>query len=186
MVPKSTEFNEEVNAVYPLSHGQRALWFLQQLDPSSTAYNVARAVRICTRLNVAVFRQALQAAVSRHPALRTTFADTDTGPVQQVHAEQAACFHIEDASAWSPAQLDQRLSEETYRPCDLERGPLLRIFLFRQSDDNFVLLLVAHHIICDLWSMVLLMSEVPLLYQAALTGAPSLLRPLRTRSPAPG
>ncbi len=181
MAPKPTEFNEEVNAAYPLSHGQQALWFLQQLDPASTAYNVARAVRIRTRLNVAVFHSAVQAAVDRHPALRTTFADTDTSPVQEVHAEQDACFHVEDASAWSSAQLDQRLSQETYRPFDLERGPLLRIFLFQQSDDDFVLLLVAHHIICDLWSMVLLMSEVPLLYQAALTGTPSPLRPLRTR-----
>ncbi|NJM39552.1 MAG: amino acid adenylation domain-containing protein, partial [Anaerolineae bacterium] len=170
---------EAVVTVHPLSHGQQALWFLQQLDLHSSAYNVARAVRIRTPLNIDAVRLALQMAVDRHPGLRTTFADTPSGPAQTIHPHQPVFFQFEEASGWTQVQLEQRLNEETYRPFDLSQDPLLRIFLFQQADDDYLLLLVAHHIICDLWSMVLLISEVPQLYQAALSGVPSPLRPLR-------
>jgi hypothetical protein len=131
MVAPSTEYNEEKEekeendavkcempapqlASFPLSHGQRALWFLQQLDPASVAYNVARALRIRSPINLDAVRQTIQWAVDRQPALRTTFADTPNGPVQQVQPHLPALFQVEQATDWTPDQLNQRITEETY------------------------------------------------------------------------
>ena len=166
---------------YPLSHGQRALWFLQQFNPASTAYNVARAVRIRMPLDVVAFHRAWQALTDRHPALRTTFADSGNGPLQTVHAHWPVDFTLTDASAWTPEQLDAQLAAETYHPFDLARAPQLRLRLYQRAPDDYILLFVLHHIICDLWSLILLLLEVPQLYQAELTGTPARLRPVRAQ-----
>jgi amino acid adenylation domain-containing protein len=166
---------------YPLSPGQRALWFLQQLNPGSTAYNVARAVRIRMPLDVEAFRRAWQTLTDRHPALRATFTATDHGPAQIVHPHWPVDFILADASAWTPAQLDAQLAAETYRPFDLSGAPQIRLRLYQRAADDFILLFVLHHIICDLWSLILLLLEVPQLYQAELSGAPARLRPVRAQ-----
>ena len=72
-------------AEYPLSAGQRALWFVQKLSPDGTAYNMADAVRLRGPMNVAALNRAVQALVERHPALRTTFDEVDGQPFQRVH-----------------------------------------------------------------------------------------------------
>jgi amino acid adenylation domain-containing protein len=171
---------QETAHTYPLSRGQKALWFLQQLDPASAAYNVARALRIRSPINLDAVRQTIQWAVDRQPALRTTFADSPNGPVHRVQPHLPALFQIEQAAGWTPDQLNQRITEETYRSFDLAHGPLLRAFVFYYSEDNAVLLLVTHHIICDLWSLALLINEMTLAYQAVLLGEEPRVLPLRT------
>src|SRR5256714_12567403 len=160
---------------YPLSYGQRGLWFLHNLAPESAAYNIARAVRVRAALDVAALRRALSALVERHATLRTTFAASRGRPVQRGHERFELGFRQEDARHWSEPQLDERLTEEADRPFDLERGPLLRVNLFTRSSDEHVLLLAAHHIIVDFWSLALLMHELGLLYRAEQSGVRSAL-----------
>lgn len=154
----------------PLSHGQRALWFLQQLAPASPAYNVARAARLRGPLDASVLRRALHALVERHALLRTTYAATPAGPVQRTSDQAELAFVHEDASAWSAAALDERLSAEATRPFDLERGPVLRVTLLRRAEDEHVLLFVLHHIAVDFWSLALLVGELGRLYPALRDG----------------
>ena len=165
---------------YPLSYGQRGLWFLHNLAPESAAYNIARAVRVRAALDVAALRRALSALVGRHATLRTTFAASRGRPVQRVHERFELGFRQEDTRHWSEAQLDERLSEEADRPFDLERGPLLRINLFTRSSDEHILLLAAHHIIVDFWSLALLMHELGLLYRAEKSGVRATLPTLHS------
>jgi len=160
---------------YPLSHGQQGLWFLHNLAPESTAYNIARAVKICAPLDMTGLRRAFSALVERHAALRTTFTTSQGQPIQRVADHFDLNFQQEDARHWSDAQLDERLSEESERPFDLERGPLLRINLFTRSSDEHILLLAAHHIIVDFWSLALLMQELGALYKAEQSGARAAL-----------
>ncbi|HEY0083939.1 MAG TPA: AMP-binding protein [Pyrinomonadaceae bacterium] len=152
---------------HPLSYGQMSLWFINQLAPESAAYNIARAIRINEKLDVRAFRRAFQALVDRHPALRTTFNSADGEPLQQVHTSMQVCFEEEDVSAHSESFLESRLTEEAYRPFDLERGPLLRVKLLTRSPREHVLLIAVHHIIGDFWSLGLLMRELATLYAAA-------------------
>jgi amino acid adenylation domain-containing protein/non-ribosomal peptide synthase protein (TIGR01720 family) len=160
---------------YPLSHGQQGLWFLHNLAPESTAYNIARAVKICAPLDMTGLRRAFFALVERHAALRTTFTTSQGQPIQLVADHFDLNFQQEDARHWSDAQLDERLSKESERPFDLERGPLLRISLFTRSSDEHILLLAAHHIIVDFWSLALLMQELAVLYKAEQSGARAAL-----------
>jgi amino acid adenylation domain-containing protein/non-ribosomal peptide synthase protein (TIGR01720 family) len=147
--------------VFPLSHGQKALWFLQQVAPQSAAYNIARAARIVSPLDTQAFRRALQSLVDRHAALRTNFNAVDGEPLQRVHQHREISFHEADASTWTDDELHQHLlAEETFR------ARLLRL----QNDDH-VLLLTFHHIMADLWSLAVLIDELGLLYQAECGGA---------------
>jgi amino acid adenylation domain-containing protein/non-ribosomal peptide synthase protein (TIGR01720 family) len=165
-------------AEYPLSQGQQALWFLHQMSPQSAAYNIARAVRIHSAVDTQALRRALQALVDRHPAMRTTFASPQGDPIQQVHDHAEVALQEEDASRWSERALEERLIEEAHRPFDLGYGPLLRFHLFRCSSHQYVLLLVAHHIVSDLWSLIILMDELGIYYEAERQLRPATLTPL--------
>ncbi len=152
------------SGTFPLSDGQKALWFLWRLEPDSAAYNIPTAVRVVSPLDTAAFRAAFQALVDRHPALRMTFAVEDGEPVQKVHERMAVAFTEADAADWSEEALLARLDAEANRPFDLEAGPLLRVHLFRRSDSEHVLLLSMHHIVSDFWSVAVLARELGALY----------------------
>ncbi len=163
----------------PLSHGQRALWFLDRLSPHSAAYNVPFLARVRSTLDPHALRRAFQSLLDRHPSLRTTYAVRAGQSVQQVHQHQEVDFLATDVSTWNQAALDQQLEDEVHRPFDLERGPVLRVHLFTRSAQDHVLLLVVHHIAVDGVSLTLLLDELRLLYAAETTGVPASLPPLQ-------
>lgn len=156
--------------IYPLSYNQQGIWFLYQLAPESTVYNVNFAARISSDVNVSALRRALQALVDRHPSLRTTFPAHSGKPVQQVQEHLKVRFDEVDGSTWSEEELKFRLLDEAYRPFDLERGPLLRVSLIMRSAREHILLLVVHHIVIDFWSLATLLNELGVLYAAEATG----------------
>src|SRR5581483_6990609 len=117
------------DAAFPLSHGQRGLWFVSQLDRDSAAYNLFFPARIRSRIDVPAFRRALKILIARHPSLRTTFEQFEGELRQREHSSLAGAedlLEIHDASSWSEEVLHERIEEEAYRPLDLERGPLVR------------------------------------------------------------
>ena len=163
---------------YPLSYNQQGIWFLYQLAPESTVYNVHFAARISSDVNVPALRRALQLLVDRHPSLRTTFPGRSGRPVQQVHEHLKVLFEEVNGSTWSEDELKARLLEEAYRPFDLERGPLLRVSLVKRSAREHILLLVVHHIVIDFWSLAVLLNELGVLYPAESAGVKAYLPPL--------
>ena len=160
-------------AVVPVSAGQRALWFMHQLDPASAAYNVISRWRVRSRVNVAALRAAFQRLVDRHDVLRTTFEVTAQGePVQRVHDRQPVSFSAMAAAGWSDAEIDDRLHRAASVPFDLARGPVCRAELFTRGVDEHVLLLTCHHIAYDHWSLSRLMADWMALYEAEVARAP--------------
>ena len=166
---------------HPISHGQRALWSLFQSAPDHTMCNLMSAVRIQAELDVPALQWAFQQLVDRHPALRTTFAISDGQPVQRVHEHMEVRFSEEDAATWSEEFLHHCLSGEAYRPFDLERGPLLRLQLFSRGPNEYIFLLVVHHIVSDFWSLVIFVHELEILYRSSKTGALSPLPPIESQ-----
>ncbi|MET0646196.1 MAG: AMP-binding protein, partial [Pyrinomonadaceae bacterium] len=162
----------------PLSYGQRALWFLHQVAPESAAYNVARAVRINSPLDVEALRRAFQSLVNRHASLRATFPSERGQPVQRIHDDVTVSFREVDAADWDESALDESLLMEVHTPFDLERGPLMRVSLYRSSAREHVLLLTLHHAVVDFWSMAILMHELGVLYRSGDDGS-SGLAPLK-------
>ncbi|MFL6386305.1 MAG: amino acid adenylation domain-containing protein [Terriglobales bacterium] len=148
---------------YPLSYGQRALWFVQQLDRSSAAYNVHLAFRIHSPLDVDALRSAFQAIIDRHAPLRSTFAERSGVPFQRVAERIEVAFSVHDARALDATALSRRLLEEVQRPFDLEHGPVFRVSLFR-TQDAYELIVTAHHVVVDMWSTIIILEELATYY----------------------
>ncbi len=161
--------------VFPLSHGQRALWFLYQLAPQSAAYNLLYAAHLHFTLDVPALQRALQALIQRYPILTATYAMDGKEPLQRFHRDLTLAVEVIDACAWSPEYLRQQLDREGNSPFDLEHGPLLRIKLYTRSLQSSVLCLTIHHIIADLWSLNTLIDELHELYLANSAGQQALL-----------
>ncbi|MDT5270380.1 MAG: hypothetical protein QOH49_2566, partial [Acidobacteriota bacterium] len=167
----------------PLSFEQQRLWFIDQLEPGSAAYNVPAAVRLDGALNVEALERTLNEVVRRHESLRTTFAVSDGLPVQVIHAALPQLLKVVDLSGIGDAEQREgearRLAgEEARQPFDLSTGPLLRASLLKLSDEEHVLLFTMHHIVSDGWSMGVLVREVSALYSAFSEGEASPLREL--------
>lgn len=154
-----------------LSYGQKGLWFFRELAPECAAYNVSLACRVKWDVDLSALQASFQTLTDRHAALRTTFGSRDGKPVQRVHSRQDVAFHQIDARGWSETELHQQASTEAYRPFDLEHGPLFRCTVFESGEDS-ILLFSIHHIIGDYWSLVLLMSELQVIYPAIRRGEP--------------
>ncbi len=166
----------------PLSFAQQRLWFIDQLQPGSSAYNMPSPVRLTGTLDVSALERSLGALVERHESLRTTFAASNGEPVQVIHPVSDFRLPLVDLGALPTDEREteaQRLAtEDGVRPFDLSRGPLFRASLLRLAPDEHVLLLNLHHIISDGWSLGILVRELAALYEAHASGRTPQLTPL--------
>ncbi len=159
-----------------LSFAQQRLWFLDQFEPGSSAYNIPFALRLKGTLDVAAFERALTEVIRRHEVLRTTFRIVDEQPVQLV--DEPAHFALQVMEVEDEQRVEELMQEEASRPFDLEVGPLVRARVLRLGEQEHVLLFTMHHIISDGWSMGVLMREVGALYEAYARGEESTLEEL--------
>nr|QEO74679.1 condensation domain-containing protein [uncultured bacterium] len=170
------------SAPVPLSFAQQRLWFLDQLEPDSTAYNIGQTHYFNGPLNLGALERSLSEIVRRHEILRTTFQTVEGEPVQVIAEAQPQQLEVIDLSelpeAEREATAEQMASEETEQPFDLTRGPLFRFRLLRLGEEQHLLLLMMHHIISDGWSLGVLGRELAALYEAYSTGRSSPLAEL--------
>ncbi|HKH43825.1 MAG TPA: amino acid adenylation domain-containing protein, partial [Thermoanaerobaculia bacterium] len=161
----------------PLSFAQERLWFLDQLVPGSTAWNLPSAARIRADLDATVLARVFAEIARRHETLRTTFALDGERPIQKIAPPGPVPVPAIDLSALPDPEPEARriAIEEAGVPFDLERGPLLRVRLVRLGLADQVLLTTMHHIASDAWSMSLLVEEVIALSRAFSQGLPSPL-----------
>ncbi|MBL1100575.1 non-ribosomal peptide synthetase [Streptomyces coffeae] len=166
----------------PLSFAQRRLWFIDQMVPGTPAYNVPVSLRLRGPLRLDVVERAVAEMVRRHETLRTTFPSVDGEPWQEIdpHATVTPVLvdltdaRDEDRGA-REARLNRLMSEESRRSFDLATGPLVRFTVYRLEPELHVLLLNAHHIAVDGWSLGLFWRELLALYGAFADGRPSPL-----------
>jgi len=166
-------------APLPLSYAQQRLWFIDQLEPGGTSYNVHGAVEIDGPLDTQELKKSLQEIVRRHESLRTRFVPDEGGPRQLIDVEAGIDLPVIDLSSLPANEREQETKKLAHsamsEPFDLTRGPLIRVKLLRLEAQRHVLLLVMHHIISDGWSIGLLEREVSALYGAFAAGQPSPL-----------
>src|SRR5260370_9696083 len=158
----------------PASFAQDRLWFLDQLEPGTAAYNLVRAFRITGPLNVNALTSAIGAVIERHESLRTIFESVD-GEARQVVLSgvdvQVPILNLADLPESEREREALRIaSEEGKRPFDLTRGPLLRTVLLQVSRDQYILVLAMHHIITDGWSISIHFRELAHCYEAYSSG----------------
>src|SRR5215213_4424439 len=160
----------------PLSFAQQRLWFIDQLAPGGTVYNIPLSVRLSGALNVPALEQTLNEILRRHEVLRTSFAVVDEQSVQVIAPEVSLSLRVQELTSLREPEREaevNRLAEvEAHQPFDLSQGPLLRVKLLRLSESEHVVLMTMHHIITDGWSLGVLINEVAVLYRAFAEGGP--------------
>jgi amino acid adenylation domain-containing protein len=171
----------ETNAL-PLSFAQQRLWFFDQLELTPSTYNIPYALHLNGTLELAALERSFNEVMQRHEVLRTHFPTLDGQPVQRITNTLRLTIPLLDLSALSRIEREtisrQLANQEAQRPFDLTTGPLVRVHLLRLGSDEHVLLLNLHHIICDGWSLGVLMRELAILYAAFVHGQPSPLAEL--------
>ena len=169
--------------LFPASYGQQRLWFLNELDPGNPSYNMPAALQIEGPLHVDALEQSLQEIVRRHESLRTTIPSVDGAPVQVIDPVRSIHLHRIDVTTLDDvtriSEVQRLARAEARQPFDLARGPLLRTTLIKCGEKDFVLLLTIHHIICDGWSMGILIREIVTCYEAFRRGQPSPLADMK-------
>ncbi len=164
--------NTKTAELIPLTESQMEIWLAAQLsDAASCVFNEAVTVELTGTLNSTALERALDQLVARHDALRSRFLPT--GEAFSIKADGKYSFQRHQAA--TQAQLDEAIASEARQVFDLINGPLLRVQLFSLSDNNHTLILSTHHIVCDGWSINVLVSELGALYKAELRGGMALL-----------
>ncbi len=171
--------SEEEVFVFPASFAQQRLWFINQLFPGTSFYNVPTAIRLTGILNLAALEESFNEIVRRHEVLRTTFATVE-GQLRQLIAPHLKVSLPKIDLRQLPvservAAAQQSIAQKMQEPFNLATGPLLRVTLLQLSEAEYVLAIALHHIVFDEWSSALLIRELGLLYTALDTGKPSPL-----------
>jgi len=170
--------SEEV-FVFPASFAQQRLWFLDQLFPGTSLYNVPTAIRLTGVLDLAALAESFNEIVRRHEVLRTTFGMVEGQPVQLIAPHLRVSLPLIDLQqlpvSEREAAAQKLIVQEMQQPFKLAQGPLLRLMLLKLSETEHVLAIALHHIIFDEWSIALLIRELGLLYTAFRAGKPSPL-----------
>jgi amino acid adenylation domain-containing protein len=166
----------------PLSFSQRRLWFLHELDPGLTAYNIPATFRITGSLNIPILEQALNEIIKRHEVLRTRIVAIDGQPFQEIISNLSFRLPVLDLSvlprAEATSEVEQYSGEDARQPYKLSEAPLMRAKLLRLAEDNHVLILNFHHIVFDGSSLVVFYRELTTVYAAFLASEPCPLYPL--------
>lgn len=171
----------------PLTHAQQRMWFLEQLQPGTAAYNVPLLIRLTGTVDEAVMARSLRDLVRRHESLRTVFAGAGEAPYQLVLDSPAVDVPVVDLRPVPEECRDdairQRVSALVAEPFDLATGPLVRACLLRVSEIECLLLIVAHHIVTDGWSMDVMLRDLSTRYDASVRGGHDPLMPLPVQYP---
>ncbi|PTR20184.1 amino acid adenylation domain-containing protein [Pseudomonas sp. GV085] len=157
----------------PASYAQQRLWFLWQMQPQATAYNLTGAFRLNGELNREALAQTLSALVQRHEVLRTTFVFDDQQVLQKIHPRMDA--PLVEISAGDELELQRQIALNAEQPFDLQHGPLMRCRLIRLDAQQHVLVLTFHHIVTDGGSLPILLQEFTRLYAQFSAGQPAQL-----------
>jgi amino acid adenylation domain-containing protein len=172
-VPEPTATRGLRQRFVPLSFAQERLWFLEQMEPDTCVYNLPAVLPLRRAVSPRLVEEAVTQIAARHGALRTRFVVRDGSPYQSIEDDpgRAVDFSTVDLRPHrDPSLLRQVLNQHIWVPFNLGSGPLLRVRLILQPNNENVLLVVMHHAISDGWSINLFLKEFKLLYQAAESG----------------
>ncbi len=166
----------------PLSHAQKRIWFLDQLEPGNPQYNIPVAVRLQGRPDISLLEQSLNHLIERHEILRTIFREINGVPSQIIRPRMKLLLEHVDLRSL-PATEREAATQKTATdfaglPFKLFTGPLIRAKIVQTDETDFVLIIVMHHIISDGWSMNIFIRELSTVYADLLAKRSISLDPL--------
>jgi thioesterase domain-containing protein/acyl carrier protein len=154
----------------PLSFPQERLWWINQLHPDDSSHHISLGFWLTGKLNITALQQALQTVVDRHEALRTCFSDAGDQPIQQIKNGAEIDLQVIDLQSLAAAEQEPKAQELAtgfiQRPFDLATDLPIRATLLHLNPQEFVLVLVVHHIVFDGWSEGVLLRDLSTAYGA--------------------
>lgn len=160
-----------------LSSAQERLWFLDQMNPGSPAYNISYALRFKGPLKTNVLKNALNGLVERHESLRTCFINAQGQPLQKIihgidlELTQIDLRYVDEKNR--AHELEARRLAQALKPFKTDEAPLIRVNLYQMKEEDWVLGICLHHIIADGWSLGVLRRDLGKLYDAHLLNIPT-------------
>lgn len=181
-----TKPDEEILA-FPLSPAQRRMWLANQQWPGNPACNASFRWSLEGPLNPSVVQQSFNEIVARHEILRATFVALDGIVSQLIVPSLSLLIPVTDLRAFSAPDMEIEIERicatEAARGFNLEKGPLIRVGLLRVDESRYILMLTLHHIICDGWSIGVIMRELQKLYSDIAERRGAQLPPLPIQFP---
>ncbi|WP_448725723.1 amino acid adenylation domain-containing protein [Pseudomonas farris] len=162
----------------PVSFSQERLWLVDRILPDQAAYNDSMLLSVSGDVDSTMIVDALERISARHDALRMTFEEHNGRVQARFNQHVALDFSMHDLTCVPQGErIDAALAfarEQARLPFDLERGPLLRARLLRMDNNHHYLLVTVHHIVCDGWSLSIMLNE----FSTLLSGAGQSLPPV--------
>lgn len=168
----------DIESEYPLSYGQKAIWFITQLIPDSVAYNIAGAMHIPATIDLDALHQSIRETIKRHPCLRTNFFINDGEPWQRVYTSGNDSFKLVDAIGKEWKEILAMIVDENAQPFNLENDPLYRVSVYRQGEESYYFAVCIHHIVSDAASNYMLLDHIQAFYAHFAHGKPLAIAPL--------
>lgn len=157
-----------------LSFAQQRLWFLEQLQPGTSAYNLSRSIRLKGDLNIVALEQSFNEIIRRHQALRTSFVSIDGEPRQVIRTEASIYLSVINLQHLPPEQREIETKDWAIKQAqyafDLTDPPLLNVSLLQLAKQEYMLVFTIHHIVADGWSAGIIIQELAVLYESFCTG----------------
>ncbi|MEM6684215.1 MAG: amino acid adenylation domain-containing protein [Bacteroidota bacterium] len=160
---------------YQVSSSQYRLWILCQLEEASISYNMPEHLLLTEAIDYDILEKAINSTIQRHEVLRTLFTMNVSGelrqrvlPFENFNFSVKTLDYTHDADGEATAT--QYVHNDSFKPFDLENGPLVRVSILKLADSKTILYTNMHHIIGDGWSNNVLMSDVLAFYAAYSTG----------------
>ncbi|MCY9537232.1 amino acid adenylation domain-containing protein, partial [Paenibacillus thiaminolyticus] len=173
-IPKAAE-----SPYYPVSHAQRRLFFIQQMEPNSTAYNMPSIYHITGPLKESILYKAFDLLVQRHEVLRTKFLLRDGHPVQQVLPSiDFTCAYAdlsEEPEACKQEAIQRFIQKESETCFDFQQETLFRVKLCKVAEEKYMLFMNMHHMISDQWSWDIFMGDFNRIYESLQQGIDPVL-----------
>ena len=167
------------NGPLPVSFAQQRLWFVDQMDPGRSLYNIGGGIRYHGTLDVGVLAGAIQQLAARHESFRVSIGERDSEPWLRIAETTDMAVDVvdlsQDPSETREAEAIERAGALLRQPFDMARGRLAAFLIIRLSDDDHMLVGSLHHIISDGWSLWIILGEICELYDAAIGGRASNL-----------
>jgi amino acid adenylation domain-containing protein len=162
--------------VFASSPAQERIWFLENLQPGGSSHNIPWVARLDGPLDLPRLRDAFASVVARHEALRTRLLPRDGTLMQVVDASSAVEFTVEslETDGGDHNLVRARLEREAAEPFDLSDGPLIRALLLVLGETEHIVMLTAHHIIADGWSMGIIVRELSSFYRGEGASLPEV------------
>ena len=177
---QALEQQSELHSRHALSEGQKGLWALHKMEPDMSAYNVPIGIRCAAGLNAEMLQCAFVHVLRQNPLLTARVSEKEAHPCFYFQDPSAFCLVQEEIGDGSNGDMAERLRWHAAQPFQIEAGPLIRLTLMCGQEGETIVLIVAHHMVLDGISSVLLLTQLLEAYDGFVQGQP----PAMTAPPA--